>query len=139
MEDRWCAVAGNPARSRGVRTENLICTPTSGTANALDDRAGGGFFAADGSRTALEAVPVRALILLAAIVVVLALVGWISFRKGPEGPSVTIESERIRQDTKKVMDSSAQMLHKARDKVEAKANGEPSPVANNPNASPATR
>ena len=81
----------------------------------------------------------RALILLAAIVVVLALIGWISFRKGPEGPSVTIESERIRQDTKKVMDSGAQMLHKAGDKVEAKANGEPNRVPSNPDVAPATR
>jgi hypothetical protein len=80
----------------------------------------------------------RALILLAAIVLVLALVGWISFRKTPEGPSVTIESERIRQDTKHVMDSSAQMLHKAGDKVEAEANREPNRVPANPDA-PVTR
>jgi hypothetical protein len=81
----------------------------------------------------------RALILLAAIVLVLALVGWITFRKGPEGPSVTIESEKIRQDTKQVMDSGAQMLHKAGDKVEAKANGEPNRVPSNPDVAPVTR
>jgi hypothetical protein len=81
----------------------------------------------------------RVLILLAVIVLVLALIGWISFRKGPEGASVTIESERIRQDTKKVMDSGAQMLHKAGDKVEAKAKGEPNRVPGNPDVAPVTR
>jgi hypothetical protein len=67
----------------------------------------------------------RALILLAVIVLVLALVGWISFSKGPDRASINIESDRIRQDTKQVMESGGQMLHKAGDKVEAEAHREP--------------
>jgi len=66
----------------------------------------------------------RALILLVAIVLVLALVGWISFSKGPDRASVNIESERIRQDTKQVMESGAQVLHKAGDKIEAEGSVE---------------
>jgi hypothetical protein len=81
----------------------------------------------------------RVVILLAAIVLVLALVGWITFRKGPEGPSVTVESERIRQDTKRVMDSGAQVLHKAGDKVEQTAKDRSDSQPTNREVTPATR
>ncbi len=81
----------------------------------------------------------RALILLAAIVLVLALVGWISFSTGPDRASVNIESERIRQDTKQVMESGAQVLHKAGDKVDAEANRDADRVAEHPDAAPVTR
>jgi hypothetical protein len=77
----------------------------------------------------------RAIILLAAIVLVLALVGWISFSKGPDRASINIESDRIRQDTKQVMESGGQMLHKAGDKVEAEAHR----PSNSPDAEPVTR
>ena len=80
----------------------------------------------------------RALILLAAIVLVLALVGWISFSKGPDRASINIESDRIRQDTKQVMESGAQMLHKAGDKVEPETNRQPANTASNPDVAPAT-
>ena len=49
----------------------------------------------------------RALILLAAIVLVLMFVGWISFSKGPHKASINIESDKIRQDTKVIMGSGA--------------------------------
>ena len=82
----------------------------------------------------------RALVFLALIVVVLALVGWISFSKGPERTSINIESDKIRQDTKQLMGSGAQMLHKAGDKVEAEADRPPSQAPNsNPYAMPVTR
>lgn len=81
----------------------------------------------------------RALILLAAIVLVLALVGWISFSKAPDRTSINIESDRIRQDTKRMMESGAQVLHKAGDKVEAEADRTPSRVPSNTDVAPATR
>jgi hypothetical protein len=81
----------------------------------------------------------RALILLAVIVLVLALVGWISFSKGPDRTSINIESNRIRQDTKEVMESGAKMLHKAGDNVEAEANRAPNRVPTNPDVAPVTR
>jgi hypothetical protein len=77
----------------------------------------------------------RALILLAAIILVLVLVKWISFSKGPDRASINLEKEKIRQDTKQVMESGGQLLHKAGDKVEAEANREPS----NRDAAPVTR
>jgi hypothetical protein len=81
----------------------------------------------------------RALILLAVIVLVLALVGWISFSKGPDRTSINIESNKIRQDTKEVMESGAKMLHKAGDNVEAEANRAPSGEPRNPDVAPVTR
>jgi hypothetical protein len=78
----------------------------------------------------------RGLILLAIIVLVLALVGWITFSTGPERASINIESDRIREDTKQVMESGAQVLHKAGDKVEEQANREPNRV---PDEAPVTR
>ena len=81
----------------------------------------------------------RALILLAAIVLVLALVGWISFSKGPDRASINIESDKIRADTKQVMESSAKMLHQAGDKVEAEADRQPNRDPQSTNSAPIPR
>jgi hypothetical protein len=81
----------------------------------------------------------RALLLLSAVVIVLALVGWISLSTGPDRTSINIESDRIRQDTKQVMESGAQMLHKAGDKVETEANRRASHASDVPDSSAVTR
>ena len=81
----------------------------------------------------------RGILLLAAVVLVLALVGWISFSKGPDRASINLESDRIRQDTKQVMESGAKMLHKAGNKVEAEANKQPASTQENPQAAPVPR
>jgi hypothetical protein len=60
----------------------------------------------------------RAVLILIAIVLVLSLVGWISFHRAPDGPSVKIETEHIRQDTKDLVQSGANLLHKAGDEVQ---------------------
>lgn len=64
----------------------------------------------------------RAVILLIALVVICALVGWVSFSNGPDRTSINFETNEIRQDTKQIMQSSADLLHKAGDKVEQKVN-----------------
>jgi hypothetical protein len=63
----------------------------------------------------------RAVLILIAIVLVLALVGWISFSKGPERSSINVEMERIRTDTNEAVRSGGELLHKAGDKLEEKA------------------
>jgi hypothetical protein len=78
----------------------------------------------------------RAILLLVAIVVVLALVGWISFSKGPDRTSINIESGRIREDTKQVMESGAEVLHKAGDKVEAETTQDSVPAPESPQTTP---
>jgi len=75
--------------------------------------------------------PMRALVFLALVVIVLALVGWISFSKGPDRTSINIEANKIRQDTKQLMGSGGEMLHKAGDKVETAADRASSEVPNN--------
>jgi hypothetical protein len=60
----------------------------------------------------------RAVLVLIAIILILSLIGWITFHKSPEGPSVTVETEQIRNDTKDVVQSGANLLHKAGDEVQ---------------------
>lgn len=64
----------------------------------------------------------RAVLILLALVIICALVGWISFSNGPDRTSINIETNEIRHDTKQVMQSGADLLHKAGDKVEQEAN-----------------
>ena len=81
----------------------------------------------------------RALLIVVALVLIFALVGWISFNKGPDRASINIESDKIRTDTKDVMDSGAHLLHKAGDKVESEANRAPDTAEHTRLAEPATR
>ena len=65
----------------------------------------------------------RILLIIAAAVLVFALVGWISFSKGPDDrSSINLETGKIRQDTQHAMKSGAQLLHKAGDNVAREAN-----------------
>ena len=52
----------------------------------------------------------RAIILLAAIVLILALVGWITFSKSPGRSSINIETQQIRQDTDRALESGSRLL-----------------------------
>ena len=81
----------------------------------------------------------RALILLAAIVLILAIVGWISFSHGPDRASINLESGKIREDTREVMETGAKALHKAGDKVEQEANRQPNGAPSNPETAPVRR
>jgi len=74
----------------------------------------------------------RAILVLIAIVLVLSLVGWISFHRSPDGPSVKIETGHIRADTKDVVQSGANLLHRAGDDVQKSAD-DASPPANEDN------
>jgi hypothetical protein len=59
----------------------------------------------------------RILILLIALVVVLALVGWVTFSDEPGRSSINIETEEIRQDTGEVMHEGSELLQDAEEKV----------------------
>jgi len=55
----------------------------------------------------------RALILLAAIVLILALVGWLTFNRDDGRASINLETQEIRQDTKELLESGSQALERA--------------------------
>jgi hypothetical protein len=77
----------------------------------------------------------RAVIVILALVVLCALVGWITFSNGSGRTSINLETNEIREDTKEVMRSGAELLHKAGDKVEAETNrpnDQAPPVQNEP-------
>ena len=59
----------------------------------------------------------RALILIAAIILLMALVGWITFGTAPGRSSINLETEQIRHDTRQALESGADALHKAEDAV----------------------
>lgn len=63
----------------------------------------------------------RAVILIVGLVLICALVGWISFSSGPGRSSINVETEAIQQDTKKVLQSGADLLHKTGEKIDAAA------------------
>jgi hypothetical protein len=69
----------------------------------------------------------RGIIIIVALVIILALVGWVTFSRGPgDRAGIQIETGKIREDTKDAMRSGAELLHKAGDKVSQqadKANG----------------
>lgn len=60
----------------------------------------------------------RALIFLVAIVLLMALAGWISFSSGPGQSSINLETQQIEADTDRALESGAQLLQKASDSVE---------------------
>jgi hypothetical protein len=72
--------------------------------------------------TSLRSKTMRALLVIVALIVICALVGWISFSDGPGRTSINLETNEIREDTNQVMRSGAELLHKAGDKVEADTN-----------------
>jgi hypothetical protein len=55
----------------------------------------------------------RALILLVAIVVVLALLGWVTFNRGDGRASINLETQEIREDTRQVLQSGSEALDRA--------------------------
>lgn len=62
----------------------------------------------------------RTLVLLAAVVLLLALLGWITFSSGPGRSSINLETNEIRNDTQKAVEAGAGLLDDA-----GKAMGQP--------------
>jgi hypothetical protein len=56
---------------------------------------------------------VRAILFLALIVLVLALIGWITFNRDAERPGVNLETQKMKDDTQKALDTGAELLKKA--------------------------
>lgn len=63
----------------------------------------------------------RALIILAALVLLLAFAGWITFSNDPARTSINVETDKIREDTRQAMDQGAELLRDAEQEVAPQA------------------
>ncbi len=81
----------------------------------------------------------RVLIIIAALILIGVLIGWITFNKGPDHASIDINTGAIRQDTKKAVESGAQLLHRAGDKMETEANRPANHAETNGETAPVSR
>jgi hypothetical protein len=61
----------------------------------------------------------RGVLFLVAIVIVLALIGWISFGRDDNRASINLETQEIREDTQKALDSGAALIERAGDKIDS--------------------
>ena len=60
----------------------------------------------------------RALIFIVAIVLILALIGWISFSRTPGQSSINLETQKIQQDTDRALESGSKLLREASEAVD---------------------
>ena len=60
----------------------------------------------------------RLILLLAAIVLLLALLGWVSVSSGPDRSSINIETDEIKHDTGELMESGADALRRTGEKLD---------------------
>lgn len=56
----------------------------------------------------------RALLVLAAVILLLSLVGWIKFRDSPQRSTITIEKEAIKEDTEGMVERGNEFLEGTR-------------------------
>ncbi|MGE3240007.1 MAG: hypothetical protein AB7G28_13470 [Pirellulales bacterium] len=86
----------------------------------------------------------RALIFVVAIVLLLALAGWITFSSSPGRSSIHLETQKIEQDTDRALESGSTLLKKAGDSIDRATPNETVPPqtatpAPAPVAAPVTR
>jgi hypothetical protein len=59
----------------------------------------------------------RAFIILVALVVILALVGWVTFSEDSGRSSINLETDEIRQDTGEALNKGSELLKEAEEEV----------------------
>lgn len=76
--------------------------------------------------------PMRAIIVIAVIVLVLGLVGWLRFSSPDGDPTIRVDTEKVRQDTsaiveksKEAVDGAARSIDRAAENVDASVDREP--------------
>lgn len=72
----------------------------------------------------------RVLVILAAILVLFALVGWITFGNDAGRSSINLETEEIRKDTGEMMNKGSELLKNAEEEVAPNSENEPSATPN---------
>jgi hypothetical protein len=66
----------------------------------------------------------RVLIIVVAVLVLFALVGWITFGNDPGRSSINLETEEIREDTAEMMNQGSQLLNDAEAEVSPESESE---------------
>jgi hypothetical protein len=60
---------------------------------------------------------VRVLLILAAVLLLFAVVGWITFHSEPGRSSINLETDEIREDTGEMMRSGSKLLRNAEEEI----------------------
>jgi hypothetical protein len=60
---------------------------------------------------------VRVLLILAAVLLLFAVVGWITFHSEPGRSSINLETDEIREDTGEMMRSGSELLRDAEEEI----------------------
>ena len=55
----------------------------------------------------------RALLIIVVVVVLLAIAGWLTFDFSSNSASVEVRTDKIQQDTEKIVEGSKQLMNKA--------------------------
>ena len=60
----------------------------------------------------------RAILILVFVVVILALVGWVTFSRDGDRTSINIETQEIKDDSRKMIESGKSFIEKAEEKID---------------------
>jgi hypothetical protein len=67
----------------------------------------------------------RLIIILVAVLVLFALIGWITFSNDSGRSSINVETDEIRQDTGEMLNKSSELLKEAEEEVTPSTEDEP--------------
>jgi hypothetical protein len=67
----------------------------------------------------------RGVLYLVLIVLVLAVVGWITFNHDPSRPGINLETQKVKDDTRKAMETGSDLLKKAERSIHSSDGGTP--------------
>ncbi len=59
----------------------------------------------------------RAVIIIALIVLVLVAIGWISFNRSPDSANIQIETQKMKEDTQKAVNEGKEFFHRAEERT----------------------
>ena len=67
----------------------------------------------------------RAVILIAVIVLILGLLGWLQFSSPDGDPTIRVDTDRIKQDTSEIVEKTKDVVDEITGKVDASVDREP--------------
>ncbi len=67
----------------------------------------------------------RAVIVIAVIVLILGLVGWLQFSSADGDPTIRVDTDRIKQDTSEIVEKTKDVVDGITEKVDASIDREP--------------